>query len=509
MPMIDLIGPSYELKQRSQSSARLINWQLEKMDPHGDTKSDFMAVPIPGVQLQTTAIIPTDGPCRGQFLAPTGPDGRPRLHAVYGTAIVRYNVDMVGYDVVGKVADNGRMISWTANRFLVVLCDGLNIYTRPMNLADGDLTTFTPISLPEVPGNPGVKITPTHVGALAQRVVCAASNAADQWFFSEFPDAGSPNTLTFSASNFYTAELSADVINALAVVKNTILILGTRSNEIWGTNNNKFDPYSSVAGSASAVGTEAPYSLAVTGDSAYFLGSSETGASKVYKMDGTTLETISDEALHEQLGSIPYASQTSAVGWAYSLGGQTYYVLDFPAVNRTWVWGSDTNTWHERLKRDLTTGTWKSYPYRFGVYNRGRVWLGTNVGPQLCYFDADKGTEWDNSMVLRQRWTPNYSDELNNIQGRELVVDCEVGTTQYLTGQGSDPKLVLQVSTDGSNTLGNFRECSIGKQGQYRQTVRWFGLGTSKQMSFVLSYSDEPRCTLYQGRFTYSVCGRT
>jgi hypothetical protein len=507
--MINLVGPSYESSLVKLSSQRLINWQLRTAEEGSGAKALVVAECTPGATAQLT--VTANGPCRGTFLAASGPapEKSPRLYGVWGSKVVRFNLDMTGYDFIGEVTGTNP-VSMTANAFNFVLCDGLGVYTRLLDEPDGSATQIKPVALPPKPGiTPEVPITPTHVGCLAQRVIVNSGLGGATWFFSEFPDAADPSTIVFPASNVYTAESSTDVIQALTVVKGSLLVLGTRSFEVWGTNNNKFDPYSTTGGSAAAIGTEAPYSLAVTGDQAFFLGSSDTGSAGVYSLVGTEAVRISDQALEDQIMELGFSAQRGAIGWAYSWKGQTFYVLDFPVANRTWVWGSSTKAWAERLKRSIASGDWLSYSYRYGQYHLGRIWVGTNSDGALCYLDDQKFTEHDGTAIVRQRISPVIWDELNYIQARELTVDCEVGTTPYLSGIYAEPVMVLEISKDGGYSYGNFKRKSLGKQGQYRKVVRWNSMGYQKSWTFRLTYSAPASCTLLLARFDYSLGGRT
>ncbi len=61
-----------------------------------------------------------------------------------------------------------------------------------------------------------------------------------------------------------------------------------------------------------------------------------------------------------------------------------------------------------------------------------------------------------------------------------------------LSGQGSDPKLMLQTSIDGGNSFGNYRELELGVRGKYatRVTARRLGRFGPKGIVFRLRISD-------------------
>jgi hypothetical protein len=61
-----------------------------------------------------------------------------------------------------------------------------------------------------------------------------------------------------------------------------------------------------------------------------------------------------------------------------------------------------------------------------------------------------------------------------------------------LSGQGSSPKVMLQISKDGGNTFGNYRELDLGIRGKYatRVTARRLGKFGPKGAVFRLRISD-------------------
>jgi hypothetical protein len=61
-----------------------------------------------------------------------------------------------------------------------------------------------------------------------------------------------------------------------------------------------------------------------------------------------------------------------------------------------------------------------------------------------------------------------------------------------LSGQGSNPKIMLQVSKDGGNTFGQYRELELGITGHYatRVTARRLGRFGPKGIVFRLRISD-------------------
>lgn len=58
------------------------------------------------------------------------------------------------------------------------------------------------------------------------------------------------------------------------------------------------------------------------------------------------------------------------------------------------------------------------------------------------------------------------------------------------SGQGSDPKIMLQVSKDGGQTYGNERTVSIGTVGSYQKRAIFRRLGSSKDFVLRVTMTD-------------------
>jgi hypothetical protein len=184
-------------------------------------------------------------------------------------------------------------------------------------------------------------------------------------------------------------------------------------------------------------------------------------------------------------------------------------VLTFALSGRTFCYEAGTKMWHERSTRDLTTGSDSAWRPVFAVRAYDKTYFGTLTDSNLCSLDGAKYTEYDGRQIVRTRISPVLYQELDNWLLRELVIDMEVGATEYLQGQGSDPKLMVAISRDGGYTYGSWRIISIGKQGEYRRRVKANALGIGRNLVIKIQYSDKTPCSVYQARLTVDKCGRT
>ena len=509
MPIVDLIGDSYELKQRNLSSQRTINWYVENYSEVEGTKTKIAMVPTPGAD-KLMNIGGSRDRCRGLYWASTGPapEYKPRLYGVWGVNVYRFNQNLTDAIQIGTIGDTGIPVTMADNGFVFAIADGENIYTYELLADDYIDESWKQIELPIVPGSdddggPGVKIQPTHIAymALGYRFVINGRNT-NKWFYSNLAS----KDVTFGQADFYS-NVTADNILALKIVNGDLWLQNFRSYAIFKTNDNQDNPFSYVGGSPSQIGILAPYSMATIENKTFWLGASDVGASGIYMGESMSIKRVSTMGIENQIASLP--DKENAIGWCYSSDGNIFYILSFPSSNRTFVYEATTNRFHERMLRDIPTGNWEVYNYQWGVQVNGDIYCGLiNHENALVKLNPDNYTEWDGRIIVRQRVSPVYYDSLDTIQLKEFIIDMEVGTTPYLTGEGSDPKIVLDVSKDGSYTWGNSKPKSIGKQGKYRTKVRWFALGTGAEVAMRVTISEPLPCTIYQARLDFEKCGR-
>jgi hypothetical protein len=77
----------------------------------------------------------------------------------------------------------------------------------------------------------------------------------------------------------------------------------------------------------------------------------------------------------------------------------------------------------------------------------------------------------------------------------EFILEAGVG---LLSGQGSDPKIILDWSDDGGHTWSNARYLSIGGIGEYGYRCLAHHLGTSRNRVFRVRASDPVKFVLLE-----------
>jgi len=82
-------------------------------------------------------------------------------------------------------------------------------------------------------------------------------------------------------------------------------------------------------------------------------------------------------------------------------------------------------------------------------------------------------------LTRRMRRSPAIADEDRWIFHHALQIDLETGVG-LVTGEGSDPQLMLRWSDDGGETWSDEHWTSAGRMGEYQTRAVWMRLGRSR-----------------------------
>lgn len=256
-------------------------------------------------------------------------------------------------------------------------------------------------------------------------------------------------------------------------------------------------------------GTLAPNSACIVDGQVMWLGMNDLGTAFVAAAQGYQMDRASTHAIEFALSQA--STLIDADAFSYQEQGHSFYVLNLPTANQTWVYDKTEGLWHQRGLWD--GNTYGVLPVRghvlannvhlVGDRSDGIVWemrSPTRTTPEWCLDTNGEG-------MLRQRRAPHICDELARVIYDRFQLDMEVGIGLQ-SGQGSDPQVMLRWSDDGGQTWSNVHTTSAGAVGEFKTQVRWRKLGQARDRIFEVSVSDPVYYGLIDAYLDYRVGAR-
>ena len=449
-----ILGSSYVARSINAADNRMVNLFPEVI-PEGGKEPGFLNR-APGLKFQQTI---GTGPIRALWAHQTnGSD----FYVVSGTEFYKVTGltatptklgDVTGTGPV-SIADNGTQI------FLA--CNGPSyIYNEITNV-------FAQITDPDFPGA-------VTVGYLDGYFVFNEPNSQKVWV-TQLLDGTSVDPLDFAS-----AEGSPDGLVAVNVDHREAWLFGTDSIEVWYDAGQTDFPLTRIQGAFNEIGCVAAFSIAKLDNGLFWLGTDARGQGIVYRANGYTGVRVSTHAIEYAIAQ--YGNISNAIAYTYQQEGHAFYVLTFPSANATWVYDVATQAWHERAGWDTS----------LGQFTRHRSNCQCNFGGNTVVGDYENGNIYtldlnvyaDNGGI--QKWLrswralPTGQNNLKRTAQHSLQLDCESGTG-LITGQGSDPEIMLRWSDDGGHTWSNEHLSKMGKIGEYYRRVFWRRLGMTLKL---------------------------
>jgi hypothetical protein len=306
-------------------------------------------------------------------------------------------------------------------------------------------------------------------------------------------------SVTFLPLNEANASGASDILIAAISVNRQLYLLGAKSTEIWwDSGQSGSTPFQRQDGRFSQIGCAAPASVAVVGETFMWLGSNAQGGGIVYSLENAMPTRVSNFAVEYAIQQ--FDDLSGATAYAYQQEGHYFYLLNIPGSSSTWVYDVSVGQWHER--ESVHNGNTIRHIGQTHCLLNGQHIVGDYRNGNIYTYDLDYYTD-NGQIVNRIRQSPHVSDSLNRLFYKLFEVDMQFGVGLDNTSidplnptEGSDPRIVLEISNDGGQTWGNPIYASIGKVGQYKTRARWQRLGSSRDRVFRVTVSEPVRCTM-------------
>ena len=449
-----ILGSSYVARSINAADNRMVNL-FPEIVPEGGKEPGFLNR-APGLKFQQTI---GTGPIRALWAHQTnGSD----FYVVSGTEFYKVTGltatptklgDVNGTGPV-SIADNGTQI------FLACNPDGF-IYNEVTNV-------FAQITDPDFPGA-------VTVGYLDGYFVFNEPNSQRIWV-TELLDGTSVDPLDFAS-----AEGSPDGLVAVNVDHREAWLFGTDSIEVWYNAGQTDFPLTRIQGAFNEIGCVASFSIAKLDNGLFWLGTDARGQGIVYRANGYTGVRVSTHAIEYAIAQ--YGNISDAVAYTYQQEGHAFYVLTFPSANATWVYDVATQAWHERAGWNTATGQFTRHRSNCQCNFGGNTVVGDYESGNIYTLDLDVYADNGGIQKWLRSWRalPTGQNNLKRTAQHSLQLDCESGTG-LITGQGSDPEIMLRFSDDGGHTWSNEHLSKMGKIGEYYRRVFWRRLGMTLKL---------------------------
>lgn len=433
---MDLPFHSYRLRSKKAAQTRLLNCYASQQPPEG--KSPTLINGIAGIK---------------PFATIAGDSQRAAikfgnaLYCVVSNSVLK--VDAAGEStLIGTVSGGGRVdMAKNPTQLAVLVEPNLWVYDGSSfsQVTDNDFTSRGAKRM-AVMDNYGAFIPPD----------------SSQWFICDLAD-----FTVYDALDFATAEGNPDKLLSVESNNRQFVLFGEETIELWDNTGASGFPFERNPNGFIETGCGAAYSTISVDNTVYWIDQDRMAR----RLEGNVARRISHEGVEEKWQDYAIVSDAYSISYVYD--GHTFVMFTFPSAGATWVYDINTQEWHERQSygHDHYRAAWV-------VKCFDKTLVGDTQSGNIGEIDAKTYSEWGN--VLYREATSGVIANGSWMYFDRLELDLDVGNVP-LTGQGSAPEIMLDVSNDGGVTFRARSNRSLGETGNYRKTVYWDRGGRSKQ----------------------------
>lgn len=438
------------------------------------------------------------------------PDGDKTKIAIYGTpgTTSAFTVPFVPRGISGT---QSVLYVVAGANFYVISPTGTVTFTAGMGTSAGFVSiAFSATQVVIVDGSAGYLYTPatgTFVPITSPgfpngcRTVTFTSGyfvveqpGSQQFWVSNFFDGSTWNALAFASASQYS-----DNILACDSLIGNVVFFCERHAEFWQNIGTSPEPFAPILAATSEYGLTALFSRAHINSTLIALCENPQGTAQVIQFTGYQVQVISTPDL-EQIFQSFHADLGNGVAMAYVVNGHPMYQLTFPAadtgVGRSFLYDCSSGLWTE-----TQTGVTANYAQRhlgnLSAYCNGQMFV-TDSSTGNVYTLSDSVYTDNGSTIVREIITRHVSSNFNVMTVDEVYIDMETGVG-LVSGQGSNPQIMLQVSKDNGRTWQTERWVTVGAIGSYTTRVVWRQFGSSRDFTFRLRLTDPVKFVITDG----------
>ena len=466
---INVTGPSYQDRSRPLSSQETRNFYPELVE---SGKDQYVLKYFPGQKNLGSA---SEGDDRGQ-----------------------HQMNEVGYRVVGNTLYEVSNLGVHTDRGAIpgtdrciFADDGINMFI----VADGVVSQYSSdTSLVTTVTDPDIS------GALSVAYI-------NNQFLYTFPqltvisDVG--NGSSASGLNAVNEESKGDDLVRDYVFDEVIYRFGKRSCPNWYNPGTGTPPIHRIEGQTINIGLQATHSVINSKDFVYWLGADN----QVYAARGGQERIVSTAAISGAIQS--YTTTSDAFFEVFTMDDKTVIVCTFPTVNKTWALIEELgkNGWFE-LSEGVTDGRYNAGSI-LEVYNK--IFIGDRSNGNLNELDFNTydqaGITWRRRRVLGSINGDKLGQKGHRVQMSRMEFIMEKGVG-LITGQGEDPKIMIEASYDGGKSWATGTWMRIGRLGETNIKAEWFSMKSFYDMIVRITTSDPVAYNIYSATIDLRLAGK-
>ena len=344
-----------------------------------------------------------------------------------------------------------------------------------MVIAAGDVYTYN-----------GSTLTDTTLNADSATYLNSKTIYPNGGFNFAVTGAGGPSSVTSTGS----AESSTDDLVRPYAFNQWVYMFGDETVEpFYDTGAASGVPLSRIDASIMQKGLGGKYTVANTDQALYFLGDD----SSVYQIVQSQLTPISTPSI---VNSIKGKDKDKAVGFTINYNELNFYVLWFDS-GQTFVYMEEMKEWFN-LSSGVDDGPYLASSY-INIYDK-HIAVDYRTGKTVELSD----TTYDElgETIQRRRVLPPFSSlSVGAPYGQRLTmskIKFALQTGQgIVTGQGSDPRIMVEYSLDGGETWSDEHWIKFGMMGKYLLNAEYWAMVSFYEISFRVTISDPVFCSLH------------
>ncbi|HEU4805001.1 MAG TPA: hypothetical protein VFS91_04215 [Nitrobacter sp.] len=447
---IPLVGPSNEGVHPKADCQRTINLFPVRAEAEGE-KARWHLQGAPGLStLVTLSFTKT----RGFYVF----EGRLFVVANAWLIEVYSNGTTYSWGSIGSVRGKVTMAELNG---VIVIGDGAGFYS--FTVATGVIAVITQAPIGR------------HCIAFNQRILYV-QRGTGRVYYSALNNATSINSL-----DFFTAENRPDDLLTGLATEDQVWLFGEGTIEVWYDSGDADNPFQRIPGGVIHAGILSEDTALRADNSLWWVEKDDQGQGIVRRSHGFTPVRVSTAAVERFT-----ASATDLSAFSYQEQGRIFVILN--ADEGTWAYDVKEQLWHERAWTNPADGDFERARPELHAFAYGFHLVSDHTSGKIYKQSLDYYDHAGDPMVSR-RITAHTDAEGRALTVHEFYVDCAVGVG-LITGQGSDPQMMLRYSVDGGLTWSNELHRDMGEIGKYLTRARWHSLGLGRDWAFEVSISD-------------------